>query len=210
MKRTSNGLASVMIVAALLCGLWAGCKQDAAPPLKTDNVDTGNVGAGNAPDFNFGATGNILLRASDFQVLDGKMQLVATGGDGVELAPAEQYVFVADESIPKESDPKVHFVAWQTDVPADGTYNVWVYAWWFDTCANSVYLNIDNGGTAVLPDQKMGDDGVVKKWHWVPLGVPLKLKAGASKIVLKCREDGARVGAVLLTTKSSIPQSPEG
>jgi len=213
MKRTSNGLAGVMVVAALLCGLWAGCKKDEQgdpPQQQTDNVETGNGDAGNVLDWNLGQASKLLLRASDAPTLAGQMLHVSTGADGAELPPAEQYVFVKDKSLPKEGDPKVHRATWQADLPADGAYNVWVYAWWFDSCGNSVYLNIDNGGAAVLPDQKMGDDDVVKTWHWVPLGVALKLKAGASTIVLKCREDGARIGAVLLTTKGAVPQGPEG
>jgi len=219
MKHTSRRFFSVMTVAALVCGLWTGCKKDEGgqppPPPDGGNADDpanspGNVGAGNVPDWNLGNASVLLLRAADAPALEGKMQHVSTGADGVELPVAEQYVLVKDKSIPKAAEPKVHRATWQVDLPADDAYNVWVYAWWFDSCANSVYLGIDSGGAEVLPDQKMGDDGVVKKWHWVPLRVPLKLKAGAGKVVLKCREDGARVGAILLTTKSSIPQGPEG
>jgi hypothetical protein len=209
-----------LIATTLCCVFWVGCRKegqdDAAhpdqPPVQTDtgNPEVADLPAGNVPDWDLGQTSTLLLRAADAPALEGTMLRVATGADGAELAAAEQYVFVKDKSLSKAADPKKSRAVWQVDIPADGTYNVWIYSWWFDACANSVYLNIKNGAREPLPNQKIGDDGIVKKWHWVPLRVPLKLKAGAATILLKCREDGARVGAVLLTTKNSIPQGSEG
>jgi hypothetical protein len=214
-----------LIAATLCCTFWAGCRKEgqdeSTPPdppavlRDAGNSEAADPPAGNVPDWNLGSAATLLLRASDGPALEGKMLLVSTGEGGpagVALTPNEQYVFVKDKSLTKAeaADPRPHRASWQAELPGDGTYHVWVYAWWFDTCANSIYLNISNGGTQSLPDQTMGEDEVVEKWHWVPLRVPLKLKAGAATVVLKCREDGARVGAVLLTTKSSIPQGPEG
>lgn len=90
------------------------------------------------------------------------------------------------------------------EVDADGDYFLWCRVWWLDECANSFTMNIDNARSFTF-----GQDATYKTWHWVKAPSRLKqlsLSKGKHKLVVACREDGAMLDQVVLTTnKRYVP-----
>ena len=83
---------------------------------------------------------------------------------------------------------------YKVNLAHDGTYRIWVLAWWFDGCGNSYFVNVDNAGTQVV-----GQDGTYRRWHWVQAANTYELAAGQHTIKLQDREDGARADQLLIT-----------
>jgi hypothetical protein len=106
----------------------------------------------------------------------------------------------------KGNPPKVTTgkAEYQFDVAADGEYFLWCRVWWLDECANSFTMNLDEARSFTF-----GQDGTYKSWHWVkapPRLKQLSLSKGRHKLVVACREDGAMLDQVILTTnKRYVP-----
>jgi len=83
---------------------------------------------------------------------------------------------------------------YKVNLPREGTYRIWVLAWWYDGCGNTYFVNVDNTGTQVV-----GQDGTYKRYHWVAANETYSLAAGQHTIKLQNREDGARADEVLIT-----------
>ena len=84
------------------------------------------------------------------------------------------------------------------NVPRAGKYTTWAFAYWNDTCGNSVAAGfVGQSGTRV------GSDALYRAWHWVRLG-EFTLSAGARTLVLSEREDGIAVDQILLTPSAEF------
>ncbi|MCZ7648198.1 MAG: hypothetical protein M5U26_23555 [Planctomycetota bacterium] len=89
---------------------------------------------------------------------------------------------------------------YEIDLPAAGTYRLWVRAWWSDGCANSVGASFGDG-----PSQTVGNDGTYHAWHWVP-GPAEPLPAGRQRISLWHREEGIRIDQLALGGEAYVPE----
>lgn len=79
-------------------------------------------------------------------------------------------------------------------IPVAGTYRFWGRAHWHDGCGNSFFLKIGDKPWVVF-----GQDGTYQRWHWVK-GPTVELPAGNVEIIVRNREDGAKLDQFLLTT----------
>jgi len=77
-------------------------------------------------------------------------------------------------------------------VETNGTYHLWLRAWWRDGCGNSVAATIGEADPALV-----GNDGTYRAWHWVR-GPAFSLAAGDQVLRILPRECGARVDQILL------------
>lgn len=89
-------------------------------------------------------------------------------------------------------------------VPADGTYTIWGYCFWYDVCANAVFVQIDDMEKAIL-----GNDPLYNQWHWVR-GFNIYLKRGTHTLVLSNHSDHIAIQKLFLTNSSvTQPQDCE-
>lgn len=90
------------------------------------------------------------------------------------------------------------------EVPEDGTYILWIRAYWSDECGNSVGIAIDDARPF-----SFGQDSTYKAWHWVkspPRIKQLELSKGKHRLEIINREDGVRLDQVLLVnTRRYVP-----
>ncbi|MBI3923487.1 MAG: acetylxylan esterase [Armatimonadetes bacterium] len=82
-------------------------------------------------------------------------------------------------------------------LPEAGEYVVIARCYWPDGAANSFYVFFDEGSPQVL-----GNEDVFDRWHWVTSPV-FNLSAGAHRLVVRNREDGARMDRIVLATKEA-------
>jgi len=101
-------------------------------------------------------------------------------------------------------------VRYDVVIPKDGTYYLWIRAWWsmdFDDgeregiFGNTVGVSIESYTEYWV----IGGDGVLDVLHWVYLRDadkprPLKLRKGVNIIKLLARESGVKIDQLLLTT----------
>lgn len=80
----------------------------------------------------------------------------------------------------------------------DGTYSVWLRAWWNGTCSDSIFLSV--GGSK----PRKASSGKHQRWHWV-WGGSWKLTSGTTEIQLKDREDGIWVDQIFISTEKAQP-----
>ena len=86
------------------------------------------------------------------------------------------------------------------EVPEDGSYTLWLRAYWQGECSNSLQVQIDKG-----PLLLVGEDGTYNTWHWVKypvskLASPTRLTKGRHTLTLVHREDGIHLDQLLLTS----------
>lgn len=79
-------------------------------------------------------------------------------------------------------------------IPQAGVYQFWGRCWWYDSCGNSFFLKIGS-----RPEVQLGQDGTYQTWHWVKGGPAVQLPAGNVTVVLRNREDGAKIDQFMLT-----------
>jgi hypothetical protein len=121
-----------------------------------------------------------------------------------------KYLEIPDESCGKKKEDVRGYATYTLDVKETGAYYLWLRIWWLDSCANSVWAQID-GQPAASGDEKglmIGEDGTYKRWGWRdPKGAnsKFKLTAGKHKLTLSVREDGARFDQILLTKDETVP-----
>jgi len=68
-------------------------------------------------------------------------------------------------------------------VPNDGTYYLWGYCYWYDVCANAVFVQIDAQERTIL-----GNDPLLNVWHWVR-GFSVPLSKGTHTLTLSNHSD---------------------
>jgi len=83
--------------------------------------------------------------------------------------------------------------------------NIWLNTWWGGTCANSVYVRINDAPAVVA-----GNDGTYDLWHWVTLPASIDLDAGEHRLALINREDGIGIAQIVITDDLRyVPQAQE-
>ena len=120
------------------------------------------------------------------------------GITAVKGASGETYLEIPEG---KGNPPKVTTgkAAYTLQIPADGTYVLWLRVYWEGECSNSFGVQLNDGA-----EFSFGQDGTYKSWHWVkspPRIRQLNLKKGTCTLTLKNREDGVRVDQIVLTTQ---------
>jgi hypothetical protein len=100
------------------------------------------------------------------------------------------------------------------EVPAAGTYYPWARVWWEDGCGDSIEVIWGRDGEPPAASPTL-QDGTHESWHWLPLAGPagVKMQKGPYKLVVRNREDGARLSRVFFSGKSYEsykPETPEG
>jgi hypothetical protein len=188
---------------------------------------TAPVAAAN-PWAQFATPTHFTVRAEDFAAMHGAM-LTGTGPDnegvmGKDGRPATvRYVWCPDDGLAEADREKEdeaaadtsgdHWAEFDMDVPAVGTYYPWARVWWEDGCGDSIVVawGRDQAQVAEFAVQ----DGTQKSWHWLPVAGPagVKLQKGAYRLVVRNREDGARLSRIFFSGKpyeSYKPETPEG
>lgn len=98
-------------------------------------------------------------------------------------------------------------------VPETRTYYPWARVWWEDSCGNSIIVSLQGEGEQAHEFVVQG--GTLQWWHWLPVAgeAGLELKRGTYRLLVRNREDGARLSRVLFCTKRYDvykPETPEG
>lgn len=94
----------------------------------------------------------------------------------------------------------------ECELPQDANAYLWFNVVWDGSCGNTLDVAIDDAPTSIT----VGNDGTYNAWHWVKPKVTFKLKAGRHKINVLNREDGIKLGQVLMTNdKDYIPEGVE-
>lgn len=201
----------------------AGATAEAPPEEPT--AEGGAPAALTAWD-RFQTAQDIVISARDVVETRGLMSL-EEGPDnkGTGSAPAESarvsYVWCEDDGRPEqEYDDQAagppsddHLAVFELDVPRPGAYYPWVRVWWDDSCGNSIILMLQREGAERREYVVQG--GTLEWWHWLPVTgeAGLELEEGRYRLIVKNREDGARLSRVLFCTKGYgvyKPETPEG
>jgi len=85
------------------------------------------------------------------------------------------------------------YVLFKVSVPEQGNYKLWLRTWWYDACANSFFVIVDDKPAVVA-----GGDATYRSWQWRDIKQPYALTAGVHTIKVQNREDGARLDEILL------------
>ncbi|MFZ4397346.1 MAG: hypothetical protein ACOYOU_17165 [Kiritimatiellia bacterium] len=88
------------------------------------------------------------------------------------------------------------------EIPAAGSYTLWLRTYWEGECSNTVLVQIDD-----QPPFLVGADATYRAWHWVKFPVskmtpPPVMTQGGHTLTILHREDGVRVDQLLLTTNA--------
>ena len=163
-------------------------------------------------------TESILIRAEDAEKVRGKMQL-ATAPDNPEVTDESgeragiQYVGAADNSCGKDANPADNAAVFKVTIESSGTYYPWARVWWKDSCGDSLAILLKSGQGEER--EFTITDGTHEWWHWLPVAGSggVQLDPGTYTLVVENREDGARLGRILLVTQdyeTYMPTTPEG
>jgi len=172
----------------------------------------------------FRVPSDLVVRAEEVLELRGRMTL-ETGPDNEGGAtqpggpPKVSYVWCeADGRKDEEPEPgapgaEEHAAVFELTVPQTRTYYPWVRVWWEDSCGNSIIVRLEAEGRP--PQESVVQDGTLRWWHWVPLAgeAGLELPQGKCRVLVRNREDGARLSGILFCAKSYgvyKPETPEG
>ncbi len=145
------------------------------------------------------ASGRILVEAEAAAEVEAPAVIVRTaappeGIETVEGASGEAYLAIP-QGVGNPPEVNAGKAVYPIKVPVDGTYTLWLRAWWDDSCGNSVSIQVNDSPLFPI------EDTTYKTWHWVrsPPRLPqLKLKAGDAVLVIHNREDGIRIDQILL------------
>ena len=85
------------------------------------------------------------------------------------------------------------YATYKVNVPATGTWKVWIRRWWQDGCGNSFFLSVDGGSPQTV------QDATYQVWKWTKAPQAYSLSAGTHTFKLQNREDGARCDELLIT-----------
>jgi hypothetical protein len=223
--------ASVLTISMLpaRAGVNGGRRETLAGPGPQD-VE-GPAAEPDAPAVNpwarFAAAQSFSVRAEDAAVLQGAM-LMGSGPDNEGVIgddgrrPGVRYIWCPDDGLAEEereedtvigSTSGDHWAEFDVDVPAGATYYPWARVWWEDSCGNSIVVawQKDEGPVAEFVVQ----DGTLESWHWLPVaGVEgVSLEQGTYRLVVRNREDGARLSRLFFSGRSYEnykPETPEG
>jgi len=174
----------------------------------------------------FQAAPDILVRAESAKELRGLMTLEECADNKDIVTPLGQrlrvkYVWCKDDGrVDREGEPggpanpsQEHAAVFELVVPETRAYYPWARVWWEDSCGDSiiVLLTPEGGETKEFVVQ----DGTLQWWHWVPVAGQggLLLQQGTYRLLVKNREDGARLSSILFCTKRYEvykPETPEG
>lgn len=90
------------------------------------------------------------------------------------------------------------------NVPAAGTYTLWLRMWADSTSVDSAYVTIDDPSAV---SAQVVDDAEDSRWNWVknPVAATYALAASTHRIGLWQREGGARVDRIALMASSDPP-----
>jgi len=218
-------LGVALLVTMLPKGGSGARRAPVAPaPAARPAVPAGGAASVQAWDRVLGGS-RLMVRAEDAVELVGKMTL-QKGPDNEDVVgpdgkPATvSYVWCEydghEKMTPQELlrfDPGQHYAVFKFTVPADSTYYPWARVWWQDGCGNSMTLVLQR--QRGKPLEVVVEDGTLKWWHWVPVAGEggLRLEKGDYKLIVKNREDGARLSSILFSTRSYRdykPETPEG
>lgn len=88
----------------------------------------------------------------------------------------------------------------KVEIPADGTYTVWLRTYWEGECSNTFLVQIDD-----RPPFLIGADATFHAWHWVKYPVskmtpPPTMAKGPHTLTIIHREDGVRLDQLLLAS----------
>ncbi len=114
----------------------------------------------------------------------------ASGGKYTEYPLKPRHATSENSSIKGDGG----YVLFKVKVPENGNWYVWVRGWWYDGCANSYFLIVDD-----KPPQTIGQDATYRVWKWRKASQPYALSAGTHTFKLQNREDGARADQILIT-----------
>ena len=86
------------------------------------------------------------------------------------------------------------------DIPATGSYIIWLRTCWEGECSNTILVQLDD-----QPPFLVGADATYRAWHWVKFPVskmtpPPVITQGLHTVTILHRENGVRVDQLLLTT----------
>jgi hypothetical protein len=108
------------------------------------------------------------------------------------------------------------------EIAKAGRYNVWVRAWFANTCANSFYLSVDTPPPVDTDGDGKYDENpphtlsgsTCERWRWVTLrDRELDLAEGGHVVRIFNREDGIKIDQILFAEISDgplPPYSPQG
>jgi len=105
-------------------------------------------------------------------------------------------------SVPQGSGKGVGAATYQLDVPAAGSYKLWLRVLWEGGCSNSILCQIDDGRTWTV------EDAIFERWHWVDVAPDhlVQLPAGPVPFRLKVAEDGVHVDQIaFLADPRAVP-----
>ncbi len=105
-------------------------------------------------------------------------------------------------SIPLGSGKGVGEIVYKLNVPAAGTYKLWLRVYWEGGCANSVLCQLGSEREVTIADS------IFKRWHWVDVGPGHRfdLPAGETEFRLKNAEDGVHIDQIaFLADPHAVP-----
>jgi hypothetical protein len=163
----------------------------------------------------------LVVRAEDEVELRGLMTLEqCPDNKGVLTAAGEpatvKYVWCKDDGHTKaeageasRTPPQEHSAVFELSVPETRTYFPWARVWWEDGCGNSMFVVLEREGQKA--QEFVVEDGTFQFWHWLPVAgeTGLPLEKGTYRLVVKNREDGARLSRILFCTRSYAVYKPE-
>ena len=102
---------------------------------------------------------------------------------------------------------KAHY---EFKLPREDTYYLYVRAKWFDSCGDSVWIQMDDRAYDGIEDTIGEITKTSYRWAWHPLEDKRQLKgfklaAGKHTLTLATREDGPQFDKILLSTDATAP-----
>jgi hypothetical protein len=219
---------------AVVVVLSATSGRTFTPAAPAESAATPAAGNSSAADAwaQYRSASNIMVRAEDEVELRGLMTLeqcpdnkdvvrAAGKSGGASAEPAMvKYVWCRDDGHartgPDAAGPAAlqeHSAVFELSVPETHTYYPWGRVWWEDGCGNSIFVILEREGRKV--QEFVLEDGTFQFWHWLPVAgeAGLQLEKGTYRLIVKNREDGARLSRVLFCARSYAvykPETPEG
>lgn len=86
-------------------------------------------------------------------------------------------------------------VEYSVEIPCQNQYRLWARVYYIDIDGNSWYCHIDDHEQTMLGNELQP----IEEWHWIK-GNTWNLEEGLHTLLLKTREDGARLDQLLITS----------
>lgn len=221
------GAAVAFVLLASMHSSGAGSVAPVPPARAAAGEQPGPTGSAAADAWAQFSTGtDITVRAEDVAEVRGLMALAeGPANEGASEASGGRatvrYVWCEDDGIEDEEPAPEgerpahaeHVAVFTFHVPEGRTYYPWARVWWQDSCGNSVFLVLEPEGAQ--PVQYVVQEGANRWWQWLPVAGPqgVDLPEGPCRLLVRNREDGARLSRVLFATRSYSahkPETPEG